>query len=88
MVSRYEQVQSFRPETFWYIYLAISRNVNGRNEETEFKWRRGHLFEAPVALAIYELVLETPMARVTSVKKKSVKKWCVFPLESLHAFLY
>lgn len=79
VVSRYEQVQSFRPEPFWFIYLAISRDAGRNGEETEFKWRRGHLFEFHVALAIYEMVLEDPMARVSSVKKKPVKKWCVTP---------
>ncbi|EJD53020.1 prokaryotic type I DNA topoisomerase [Auricularia subglabra TFB-10046 SS5] len=83
VVSRYEQVQAFRPEPFWYIYLAISPNVDGEETETEFKWRRGHIFEFQVALAIYEMVLEDPTARVSSVKKKSVKKWKPLPLTTV-----
>jgi len=77
VVSRYEQVKSFRPEQFWYIFLSVARREKGHNTECEFKWRRGHLFEFPISLAIYEMVLENPMARVQEVKRKPSKKWYV-----------
>jgi DNA topoisomerase III len=57
--------------------MSVSRRENGRDTECEFKWRRGHIFEFPVALAIYELVLDEPIARVTDIKKKPAKKWFV-----------
>lgn len=83
VVSRYEQVQSFSPENFWYIYLSFCRLSDSKaskdvGEETEFTWRRGRLFEFDVSLAIYEGVVNTPMARVTSVTQKPTKKWQVF----------
>ena len=75
-MSRYNQVKAFRPETFWYIYMSITRESNeGVEEETVFTWRRGHLFDFDVAMAIYEHVLESPVARVTEVKSKDTKKW-------------
>ena len=75
-MSRYNQVKAFRPETFWYIYMSITRESNeGVEEETVFTWRRGHLFDFDVAMAIYEHVLESPVARVTEVKTKDTKKW-------------
>ena len=75
-MSRYNQVKAFRPETFWYIYLSITRESNeGEEEVTVFTWRRRHLFDFDVAMAIYEHVLESPVARVTEVRSKDSKKW-------------
>jgi len=75
VVSRFDQVQAFRPEKFWYIYLALCHDTTGNQEETPFTWSRGHLFDFSVAYAIYEGVLEDNMARVTKVTKKNTKKW-------------
>lgn len=83
MVARYEQVQSFSPETFWYIYLTLRRLLDTKvvaqneenEEETEFTWRRGRLFDFDVSLAIYEIVLKKPTAKVTKVTQKPTKKW-------------
>lgn len=63
------------PETFWYIFLSHTRL--GEGEETSFNWRRGHLFDMDVAVALYQGVLENPRARVTKVIQKITKKWCV-----------
>ncbi|KAI0755898.1 prokaryotic type I DNA topoisomerase [Irpex lacteus] len=81
VVSRYNQVKAFRPETFWYIYLALTQNEDGR--ETPFTWRRGHLFDAPVAIALYQHVLDNPRARVTRVVHKDTKKWKPLPLTTV-----
>lgn len=80
VVSRYEQVQSFSPESFWYIFLSRERSSNFKlsdeeGEATEFTWRRGRLFDFDVSLAIYEGVLNNPTAKVTSVAQKATKKW-------------
>lgn len=85
VVSRYNQVKSFVPEPFWYIYVAISQEnrTTGEVEETPFTWRRGHLFDFDVALAIYEHVLDDPVARITKVTKKNTKKWKPLPLTTV-----
>jgi len=83
VVSRYEQVKAFVPETFWYIYLALIRPAGDdplqreREKQTVFTWKRGHLFDFDIALMLYEMVLERPTARVTKVVKKNTKKWSV-----------
>lgn len=78
VVSRYTQVKSFSPELFWYIFLALSRPTSSSEAEaTEFKWRRGHLFEHAIAAGIYQHVLSDPVARVLKVTQKPTKKWCV-----------
>ncbi|KAI0272245.1 DNA topoisomerase [Russula aff. rugulosa BPL654] len=83
VVSRFDQVQAFKPERFWYIYLALCHDVTRSREETPFTWRRGHLFDFPVAYAIYEGVLEDNTARVTKVTKKNTKKWKPLPLTTV-----
>jgi DNA topoisomerase III len=85
VVSRYEQVQAFRPEQFWYIYLALDANEGGGGEEQEivFTWSRVRLFEFDVSLAIYEMVLANPMATISSVKRKPTKKWKPLPLTTV-----
>lgn len=78
VVSRYEQVKAFAPEKFWYIFLSLERPADDGTrgiKETVFKWKRGHLFDFDVSLMLYEMVLESPMARVIKVIKKNTKKW-------------
>ncbi|EPQ56903.1 prokaryotic type I DNA topoisomerase [Gloeophyllum trabeum ATCC 11539] len=86
VVARYNQVQAFVPEMFWYIYLSLvspPTGTSGGNRETVFTWKRGHLFEVEVVLALYEGVLENPMARIRKVTKKETKKWKPLPLTTV-----
>ena len=81
VVSRYEQVRTFEPETFWYIFLSLTRstesgNAQDKEEETvEFSWKRVRLFDVLPSVAIYEKVLEEPLARVIKKTSKPTKKW-------------
>ncbi|KAH9979024.1 DNA topoisomerase [Lactifluus volemus] len=83
VVSRFDQVKAFKPEKFWYIYLALNHDVTGNQEETPFTWSRGHLFDFSVAYAIYVGVLEDNLARVVKVTKKNTKKWKPLPLTTV-----
>jgi len=78
VVTRYEQVQSFVSEPFWYIYLTLSRTGEAEEEKMNvFSWKRGNLFDYDVAYMLYEMVLEHPEARITKVTNNNVKKWYV-----------
>ncbi|KZS99267.1 prokaryotic type I DNA topoisomerase [Sistotremastrum niveocremeum HHB9708] len=94
VVSRYEQVQSFSPESFWYIFLSLNRALqhNGGEEvdapeaeqaATVFTWGRVRLFEFEVSLAIYEGVLASRTARVQKITKAPTKKWKPMPLTTV-----
>jgi DNA topoisomerase-3 len=82
-VDQYNRVQSFVPETFWYIYVAIEREndvddpemESGETSLVEFKWRRNHLFDMDVVLALYEQCVERPLATVIKVETKPTSKW-------------
>jgi DNA topoisomerase-3 len=65
--------------------MAIERQDEDEDvKETqmvEFKWRRNHLFEMPMAVILYEQCVERPMATVIKVETKPTSKWSV--LESI-----
>lgn len=74
-------MQSFVPEPFWYIYVAIEREDEADPEKVEtvdFKWRRNHLFDMPCAVVLYEQCVQSPLATVISVETKPTTKWYVF----------
>jgi DNA topoisomerase-3 len=77
VVARFNQVQAFRPETFWYIYLAIKKRVGGGPEkEVVFSWDRGHLFDQDIALLLYQSALSRQRGVVvTKVTNKNTEKW-------------
>ncbi|KAJ3896209.1 prokaryotic type I DNA topoisomerase [Lentinula edodes] len=85
VVSRFQDMQNFRAETFWFIYLSLIRPSasQGANEETRFNWRRGHLFDQDIAIVLYEHVLADPAAKVEKVVKKETKKWKPLPLTTV-----
>ncbi|KAJ7899089.1 prokaryotic type I DNA topoisomerase, partial [Mycena leptocephala] len=84
VVQRYLQVKNFVSEAFWYIFLSLSRPSSSQgNVETEFKWRRVHLFDHGAAAVIYEHVISNPTARVTKVVEKNTKKWKPLPLTTV-----
>jgi len=79
VVARFNQVQAFRPETFWYIHLAIKKR-EGREpaKEVVFSWDRGHLFDQDVALLLYQCALARQRGVVvTKVTTKHTEKWWV-----------
>lgn len=86
VVARYKDVQTFRPETFWFIYLTLSQPSSSQGDagETRFTWRRGHLFEDEAASVIYEMMITSgSLARVVKVTKKETKKWKPLPLTTV-----
>ncbi|KAJ6625811.1 prokaryotic type I DNA topoisomerase [Mycena sp. CBHHK59/15] len=84
VVARYNQVQNFVSEPFWYIFLSLSRPSSSQgNVETQFTWRRGHIFDYDAAAVIYEHVISNPTARVSKVVEKNTKKWKPLPLTTV-----
>lgn len=77
VVQRYTHVKAFRPESFWYIYLSLTRQSTSQaaEEETRFHWKRYHLFSQAVVIEIYTMMMENPIARVRNVTSKTTKKW-------------
>ncbi|KDR67536.1 hypothetical protein GALMADRAFT_79789 [Galerina marginata CBS 339.88] len=83
VVQRYKLVKNFDPETFWYIYLSLTRqSASQGDEETKFNWKRNHLFDQAVVGTLYALIENSP-AIVTKVTNKMTKKWKPLPLTTV-----
>ncbi|THH30422.1 hypothetical protein EUX98_g3766 [Antrodiella citrinella] len=82
VVARYNRVKAFRPEPFWYIYLAMAARGSD-DEEIPFTWRRGHLFDHDIAATIYREVMNADRALITRVTQKETKKWKPYPLTTV-----
>lgn len=88
-MDQFNRVQSFVPETFWYISVGIERQdedddpdpqrgaANAATRMVEFKWRRNHLFDEDVVGMLFEQVAEAGEARVERVETKPTTKWYV-----------
>ncbi|WWC86943.1 uncharacterized protein L201_001823 [Kwoniella dendrophila CBS 6074] len=84
VVDQYNRVQSFVPETFWYIFVGIERtDEDGEVRTVEFKWRRNHLFDMDVAAMLYEQCAVNPEATVLKVETKPTTKWKPLPLTTV-----
>lgn len=79
VVDQFNRVQSFQPETFWYISLALERededDPDAAPRLVEFKWRRNHLFDEAVVRMLFEQVELAGEGRVERVETKPTTKW-------------
>ena len=76
VVQRYSLVKNFTPESFWYIYLSLTRqSASQGEEETKFNWKRNHLFDQVAVVNLFEAMGDS-LAVVTKVNSKMTKKWC------------
>ena len=76
VVSQYNQVKSFVPETFWFIFLSVKRpGSDGQRIEVVFTWKRGHVFDRDVVVLLLETASSADSARVIKVQTSVTKKW-------------
>ena len=71
VVDQYERVNAFVPEPFWYIHVGLKRE----GQTTSFSWRRGRLYDQPIAEAVFTMVEMDPEATVTRWETKPTQKW-------------
>ena len=71
VVERYTEVQSFVPEPFWYIHVALERE----DSKVSFSWKRNRLFDNDAAFVLFEQCVEEPEATVLTVTNKPTQKW-------------
>ncbi|KAF8770110.1 DNA topoisomerase 3-alpha like protein [Argiope bruennichi] len=79
VVERYKQVQAFIPEAFWKLRVTHKRE----DVTTDFSWKRGRLFDHSACLALYQLCLEKPTAKVIDIKSRNKSKWRPQPLDTV-----
>ncbi|KAK9894947.1 prokaryotic type I DNA topoisomerase, partial [Cystobasidium minutum MCA 4210] len=79
VVERYNEVQNFVSEPFWYIHVALERD----DFNVSFKWRRNHLFDHQAVLVLFEQCVLQPEATVVNVETKPASKWKPLPLTTV-----
>ena len=83
VVDRFERIENFVSEEFWYIQLQIKNADTG--DSTTFQWDRGHLFDRLSVLTFYESCIETAgdKAKVVDLKSKPTSKYRPLPLTTV-----
>ncbi|KAJ2686667.1 DNA topoisomerase 3-alpha [Coemansia spiralis] len=79
VVDQFLRVESFVPETFWYIYLEHTKD-DGR---AVFTWKRSKIFDQEACFALYAKCMAAPVARVTSMRSRPKEKWKPLPLTTV-----
>ncbi|PIA13720.1 DNA topoisomerase 3-alpha [Coemansia reversa NRRL 1564] len=79
VVDQFLRVESFVPESFWYIFLEHEKSDGKAN----FSWRRQRLFDQETCFALYFLCMQTPIAHVRSVRSRPKEKWRPLPLTTV-----
>ncbi|CAL4912722.1 unnamed protein product [Urochloa decumbens] len=79
IVERFWEIQAHEPEEFWTI------NCTHTSDEgtASFGWIRGHLFDYPSALILYEMCVQEPMATVQNVRNQEKFKYPPYPLSTV-----
>lgn len=62
-VQRHDEIQQFKPESFWYVQVTIEH-------DQKLEWQRVRIFEKEVAMIFYNIVREQKEAIVESVTSK------------------
>jgi DNA topoisomerase-3 len=90
VVERWARIQTFVPEDFWFIELALripgQGQQEGRSENDRpihFTWKRNRLYDQLVTLSLYESCLEAQMAVVTQMNGRPKNKWRPVPLATV-----
>lgn len=71
VVDQFLKAESFVPEAFWKIDVAITKEDITAN----FTWQRGHLFDKLFCFVLYEACCESPTATVIKATSKPTSKW-------------
>ncbi|KAJ2140759.1 DNA topoisomerase 3-alpha [Coemansia sp. RSA 564] len=79
VVDQFLRVESFVPETFWYIFLEHVKS----DGKAVFTWRRQRLFDQEACFALYAPCVAAAHARVVSVRSRPQEKWRPLPLTTV-----
>ena len=74
IVERYQEIENFVPEDFWYLKLSVERQQKDRKLTCDFKWVRDRLFDKSVCQMLLLNCKDAGQARVISVIRKPTKK--------------
>ncbi|KAJ1937630.1 DNA topoisomerase, partial [Linderina macrospora] len=79
VVDQFLRVESFVPETFWFLFLEHKKD-DGR---AVFTWKRTRLFDQETCFALYAKCVQEPTVRIVSVRSRPKEKWRPLPLTTV-----
>jgi len=71
VVEQYWKRERFISEPFWSIQVAVEKD----GLTVPFHWSRGSLFNQLCCVAIYEQLIQDPIATIQQVQSKPTSKW-------------
>ena len=74
VVERFLQIESFIPESFWYLDVTYT-DPQDANNTARFNWCRFRLYDQMVCAVIYEKCVDNPMAKVVAVESRRKERW-------------
>lgn len=84
VVERYLEIENFVRETFFHIVVVHSPSEPlDKRASTKFTWKRQRLYDRLCCLVIYEILVQNPIAKITSVEKKPTCKRKPLPLTTV-----
>ncbi|XP_039630894.1 DNA topoisomerase 3-alpha [Polypterus senegalus] len=79
VVERFKAIQAFIPETFYKIKVTHETD----DGVVDFNWKRYRLFSHTACLVLYQICMESPIAKVIEVSSKPKSKWRPLPLDTI-----
>ncbi|KAJ1811892.1 DNA topoisomerase 3-alpha, partial [Coemansia sp. RSA 2598] len=79
VVDQFLRVESFVPESFWFIYLQHDQDGGSAT----FTWKRGRVFDQEAGLALYAQCVRMRSVRIDSVRARQKEKWRPLPLTTV-----
>ncbi|KAJ2635911.1 DNA topoisomerase 3-alpha [Coemansia sp. RSA 1286] len=79
VVDQFLRVESFVPETFWFIYLQHDQE----DGSATFTWKRGRVFDQETGLALYAQCVRMRTVHIDSVRARPKEKWRPLPLTTV-----
>lgn len=81
VVDRLDEINSFQPESFWSVSVAVDPGAGGSTLQLE--WQRGRLFDQQAAEVFHRLVSEDKLLICTAVKERETRLTRPAPLNTV-----
>ena len=79
IVERYLKKENFESENYWYIFCEYEKD----KKKSIFQWKRKRFFDKQCCVALYEMLLDNPNAKVIKIEKKEKRRWRPYPMNTI-----
>ncbi|EPX73237.1 DNA topoisomerase III [Schizosaccharomyces octosporus yFS286] len=79
VVDRWQRVEDFVPENFWFLKLVDKRE----RQTVNFTWKRNRVYDRLAAILFLENCLDAKVAKVVKVNQKPARRYKPLPLSTV-----